>query len=60
MFRTLIAWGLFIAGVICTAVDVINLRITGLYVLGMTYLVLWAWLIGAFKREFWLSDELSK
>lgn len=51
------AWFFFVPGAVFIAFDVFRLQITGLFLLGVVFLVVWAWLIGVFTREFWILDE---
>lgn len=53
--RALIAWCLFVAGVLFLTVDVVRLQITGLAVLGVVLLLIWLWLIDAFRRDSWVQ-----
>jgi hypothetical protein len=51
--RALTAWAAFTAGVILVTTDIIRLNITGLFLLGVTLLILWFWGIGGFTPAFW-------
>lgn len=56
MIRALIAWLCFIAALIFMGFDVIDFTITGLFILGVVLLVVWARLLGIFTTAFWLID----
>ncbi|NLP82608.1 hypothetical protein HF576_01980 [Microbacterium sp. CFH 90308] len=53
--RALLAWIAFVAGVLFIVVDVVRLSITGLFLLGVVLLVVWAWGIDAFRASFWIA-----
>jgi hypothetical protein len=50
------AWLFFVPGVVFVTVDIVRLEITGLFLLGVVFLVLWFWLLDGFTREFWVAD----
>ena len=53
-----IVWGFFfLPGVIFILTAIIRLHIDGLFILGVVFLLLWAWLIGVFTRNFWNPKE---
>lgn len=52
-----VVWGIFFApGVVFIVASIVRLQVDGITVLGAVFLILWAWLIGVFTREFWVSD----
>lgn len=53
------AWVFFFPGVLFVTVDVVRLNITGLFLLGVVFLVLWLYLLGGFTREFWNGPSQS-
>lgn len=52
----IIAWLFFLPGVIFITVDIVRLNITGVFALGVVFLLLWAYLIGVFTKSFWVED----
>lgn len=44
-------------GLILLLADFTRLQTTGVALLGVVFLLLWAWLIGAFTRAFWIQDD---
>jgi len=53
MTRALIGWMMFAAGILFMAFDVVQLNITGRFIVGMFLLLAWLGLIGGFRPEFW-------
>lgn len=54
--RDLIAWGCFAPGVLLILVDIVRLKITGVALLGLIFLVVWLWGIRVFTAAFWIAD----
>lgn len=51
------AWFLFfVPGAVLVIASIVRLQIDGTTLIGAVLLVIWAWLIGAFTREFWVAD----
>lgn len=51
------AWFVFfIPGAVLVIASIVRLQIDGITLIGAALLVIWAWLIGAFTREFWGAD----
>jgi hypothetical protein len=48
-----IAWLFFAPGIVLVLVDLLALKITGVFLLGVVYLILWAYLYGVFTKAFW-------
>lgn len=54
MTRLLLAWLAFAAGVLLMLADILHLVVSGRFLLGVVLLVVWAWGIGAFRRDSWV------
>ena len=52
----IVAWLWFVSGVLLIVADLIDANPSGLGLLGIVYLILWLWLIGAFRADFWIAD----
>jgi hypothetical protein len=50
---TAIAWLFFVPGIVLILVDLLALKITGVFLLGVVFLILWAYLYGVFTKAFW-------
>lgn len=51
------AWFLFfVPGTVLVIASIVRVQIDGTTLIGAVLLVIWAWLIGAFTREFWVAD----
>lgn len=53
--RAHIGWMLLLAGVIYIGHDIVRLNMTGLALLGVVHLILALWLLGVFRRDFWIA-----
>lgn len=53
---SVLAWTFFPPAVLFITVDIIRLNISGIFLLGVVFLALWAWLLGVFTRDFWVGD----
>lgn len=50
------AWFLFfVPGAVLVVASIVRMQIDGSTLIGAALLILWAWLIGAFTREFWAA-----
>lgn len=47
---------LLLAGLVLCGFDVAQLRITGIFLLGVVFLVIAFWLFGGFTAAFWVAD----
>lgn len=57
--RDVAAWVAFVLGVLLLLIDVLALRITGVAVAGVVSLLVWAFLVGVFTRDFWFADDVD-
>ena len=61
VMRAVVAWCCLAVGSVIVLTSIVQMTITGWFLLGVVLLVVWAWGLHVFRRDFWAQDvELTE
>lgn len=56
MMRAVVAWCCLAVGSVLVLTSIVQMTITGWFLVGVMLLVVWAWGLRVFRRDFWVQE----